>query len=77
MRLAENAQVESARRLSSGKRINGGSDDAAGVAVSSKMNAIYMGQKAAIKAATDAISLLATQEAGVEQLINIIQECAN
>ena len=37
------------------------------------MNAIYMGQKAAIKAATDAISLLATQEAGVEQLINIIQ----
>ena len=73
MRLAENAQVESARRLSSGKRINGGSDDAAGVAVSSKMNAIYMGQKAAIKAATDAISLLATQEAGVEQLVNIIQ----
>ena len=37
------------------------------------MNAIYMGQKAAIEAATDAISLLATQEAGVEQLINIIQ----
>ena len=73
MRLAENAQVESARRLSSGKRINGGSDDAAGIAVSSKMNAIFMGQKAAVKAATDAMSLLTTQEAGVKQLINIIQ----
>lgn len=70
---ANNAQVKSAKRLSSGARINGGSDDAAGIAVSSKMNAIFMGQKAAIKAATDAVSLLYTQEAGVEQLIDIMQ----
>ncbi|MDB2514616.1 flagellin [Alphaproteobacteria bacterium] len=70
---ANKAQVQSAERLSSGKRINGGADDAAGMAVSSKMNAIFMGQKAAIKTATDAVSLLKTQEAGVEQLINIMQ----
>ena len=70
---ANNAQVKSAKRLSSGARINGGSDDAAGIAVSSKMNAIFMGQKAAIKAATDAVSLLYIQEAGVEQLIDIMQ----
>ena len=70
---ANKAQVKSSERLSSGKRINGGADDAAGIAVSSKMNAIYMGQKAAIKAATDAVSLLATQEAGIDQLINITQ----
>ena len=70
---ANKAQVQSAERLSSGKRINGGADDAAGMAVSSKMNAIFMGQKAAIKGATDAVSLLKTQEAGVDQLINILQ----
>ena len=70
---ANKAQVKSSERLSSGKRINGGADDAAGIAVSSKMNAIYMGQKAAIKAATDAVSLLKTQETGIDQLVNIIQ----
>ena len=70
---ANNALVKSSKRLSSGARINGGSDDAAGIAVSSKMGAILMGQAAAIKAATDAVSLLKTQEAGVEQLVNIIQ----
>ena len=69
---ANKAQVQSAERLSSGKRINGAADDAAGMAVSSKMSAIFMGQKAAIKTATDAVSLLRTQEAGVEQLVNII-----
>ncbi len=70
---ANNALVKSAKRLSSGDHINGGSDDAAGIAVSSKMGAILMGQAAVIKAATDAVSLLKTQEAGVEQLVNIIQ----
>jgi len=70
---AHNAQVQSAQRLSSGRRINSGADDAAGLSVSSKMNAIFEGQKAAIKTATDAVSLLKIQEAGVEQLINIMQ----
>ena len=70
---ANKAQVKSSERLSSGKRINGGADDAAGIAVSSKMSAIYMGQKAAVKAATDAVSLLKTQETGISQLVNIVQ----
>ncbi len=73
MSSTNNAQVKSAKRLSSGTRINSGSDDAAGIAVSSKMNAIFMGQKSAIKAATDAISMLKVQEAGLEQLTNILQ----
>ena len=59
---AHNAQVQSAQRLSSGRRINGGADDAAGLSVSSKMNAIFMGQKAAIKTATDADRGLAQLE---------------
>ena len=60
-----------ALRLSSGKRLNSGADDAAGAAVFMKMNAQLMGQKAAIKTAADALSLLNLQEAAVEQFANI------
>ena len=58
-------------RLASGMRLNSGADDAAGSAVSMKMNAQLMGQKAAIKAASDALSLLNLQEVAVEQFANI------
>ena len=62
---------DAALRLSSGKRLNFGADDAAGAAVFMKMNAQLMGQKAAIKTASDALSLLNLQEAAVEQFANI------
>ena len=62
-----------ALRLSSGKRLNFGADDAAGAAVFMKMNAQLMGQKAAIKTAADALSLLNVQEVAVEQFTNITQ----
>ena len=65
-------EVDSAsNRLSSGKRVNSGADDAAGAAVAMKMNAQLMGQKAAVKTASDALSLLNLQEAAVEQFANI------
>ena len=65
-------EVDSAsNRLSSGKRVNSGADDAAGAAVFMKMNAQLMGQKAAIKTASDALSLLNLQETAVEQFANI------
>lgn len=60
-----------ALRLSSGKRLNFGADDAAGAGVFMKMNAQLMDQKAAIKTAADALSLLNLQEAAVEQFANI------
>ena len=62
---------DAALSLSSGKRLNFGADDAAGAAVFMKMNAQLMGQKAAIKTAADALSLLNLQEAAVEQFANI------
>ena len=62
---------DAALSLSSGKRLNSGADDAAGAAVFMKMNAQLMGQKAAIKTASDALSLLNLQEAAVEQFVNI------
>ena len=62
-----------AQRLASGAKINSGADDAAGAAVAMKLNAQLMGQKAAIKTAADALSLLSLQEAAVEQFANIAQ----
>lgn len=68
-----NSEVDTAAlRLSSGKRLNSGADDAAGAAVFMKMNAQLMGQKAAVKTAADALSLLNVQEVAVEQFVNII-----
>ena len=69
--IANNEVDTAALRLSSGKRLNSGADDAAGAAVFMKMNAQLMGQKASIKTAADALSLLNVQEAAVEQFANI------
>ena len=63
--------ASASNRLASGKRVNSGADDAAGAAVAMKMDAQLMGQKAAVKAASDALSLLNLQEAAVEQFVNI------
>jgi len=73
MRGASDLQVKSAERLSSGAQINSASDDAAGMAVASKMTAIGMGQQAAIKNVTDAVSMLQVQETGIDQLTDILQ----
>ena len=71
--IASSGVDTAALRLSSGKRLNFGADDAAGAAVFMKMNAQLMGQKAAIKTAADALSLLNVQEAAVQQFANITQ----
>ena len=72
-KIADSKLTKSAQRLSSGKRINSGSDDAAGSAVGLKLHAQLQGQKAAIKTASDAISLLKLQEAGTSQFVTIIE----
>ena len=71
--IANSGVDTAALRLSSGRRLNFGADDAAGAAVFMKMNAQLMGQKAAIKTAADALSLLNVQEAAVQQFANITQ----
>ena len=59
-------------KLASGKHLNAAKDDAAGMAVSSKMTAELTGQKIGIRAASDAISMLLVQETAVDQFSNII-----
>ena len=68
--IAASAAESASKRLSSGKRVNS-ADDVAYAAVVMKMNAQFMGQTAAIKTASDALSPLNLQEAAVEQFANI------
>jgi len=60
-------------RLSSGKRINSAKDDAAGLAIATKMTAQIRGLSAASRNANDGISLAQTAEGALGQISNIIQ----
>lgn len=62
----------SVERLSSGKRINHASDDAAGLAISSKLTAELRGVKQASRNANDAISMIQTAEGGMSQINNLL-----
>ena len=50
-------------RLSTGKRINGAKDDAAGLAISSRMTSQIRGLEAGMKNAGDAISMISVADA--------------
>ena len=69
-----NNELESAmERLSSGLRINSASDDAAGLAISSRMESQVRGLQAAIKNANDGISVTQVAEGAMEEIGNILQ----
>ena len=63
----------SMQRLSSGKRINGAIDDAAGLQISQRMTAEIRGFHQAARNAADAQSLLATAEGAIAEQHNILQ----
>mgnify|MGYP001321986564 CR=1 FL=1 len=62
----------SMERLSSGLRINGAADDAAGMAVANKMQSQLIGIKMAIRNSQDGISLVQTAESGMGEISNMI-----
>ena len=69
-----NKQMEtSMERLASGKRINGSSDDAAGVAIVSRLTAEIRGTNQAIRNAMDAQAMLDTAEGAHVEIENILQ----
>ena len=69
-----NNELEKAmERLSSGLRINSASDDAAGLAIASRMESQVRGLQAAIKNANDGISVTQTAEGAMEEIGNILQ----
>jgi flagellin len=60
-------------RLSTGKKINGAVDDAAGLSIANSMTAQIKGLKMASKNASDAISLTNTVEGALQESTNILQ----
>ena len=59
-------------RLSSGKRINSAKDDAAGLAISTRMDAKVRGLSQAIRNSNDGISLAQTAEGALQETSNIL-----
>ncbi len=60
-------------RLSSGKRINSAKDDAAGLAISTKMTSEIRGLSAAMRNANDGISVTQVAEGALGDVNNILQ----
>jgi flagellin len=69
-----NKEMEiSMERLSTGKRINSASDDAAGVAIASRLTAEIKGTNQAIRNAMDAQAMVDTAEGALVEVVNILQ----
>ena len=69
-----NKEMEiSMERLSTGKRINGASDDAAGVAIASRLTSEIRGTNQAIRNAMDAQAMVDTAEGALDEVVNIMQ----
>ena len=65
---SQNALSTSLQRLSSGLRVNSAKDDAAGLAIATRMTAQSRGMTVAIRNANDAISLSQTAESALGQI---------
>jgi len=60
-------------RLSTGKRINGAKDDAAGQAIASRMTAQIRGLDQGVRNANDGISMIQTADGAMEEVSNMLQ----
>ena len=60
-------------KLSTGKRINSASDDAAGLAISNKMTAQIRGLNQSVRNANDGISMIQTAEGALTEVTNMLQ----
>ena len=70
---SQSAQRSAMERLSSGLRVNSASDDAAGLAVASKMAAQIRSMNIAVRNSMDGISLIDTATSGISTNLNILQ----
>ena len=78
--VSQNAMVKNNRdladamqQLSTGKRINSAKDDAAGLAISSRMTAQITGLDQAVRNGNDAVSMLQTTEGAMIEMTNMLQ----
>ena len=68
---------QSMERLSSGKRINSAMDDAAGLAITHKLESKITGLNQGIRNANDGVSMLQTAEGALEETSAILIEWKN
>ena len=78
--IAQNSLVKNERmmskameQLSTGRRINSASDDAAGLAIASVMTSQVRGLNQAVRNANDAVSMLQTAEGALSEVENMLQ----
>ena len=69
----ERAMNTAIERLSTGKRINSAKDDAAGLAISSRMTSQIRGLEAGMKNAGDAISMISVADGAMVEIGNMLQ----
>lgn len=66
-------KAKSFEKLSTGKRINSASDDAAGLAISEKMNSQIRGMKQSVRNAQDGQAMVQTAEGALGEVSDILQ----
>jgi flagellin len=69
----ERSMSATMERLSTGLRINSAKDDAAGLAISSKMTSQINGLKQAVRNSNDAISMVQVAEGAMKEVTNMFQ----
>ena len=69
----ERSMNTSMERLSTGQRINAASDDAAGLAIASRMTSQIKGLETGIKNANDAISMISVADGALVEVTNMLQ----
>ncbi|WP_444551038.1 flagellin N-terminal helical domain-containing protein, partial [Burkholderia pseudomallei] len=70
---SQGALSQAITRLSSGKRINSAADDAAGLAIATRMQTQINGLNQGVSNANDGVSILQTASSGLTSLTNSLQ----
>ena len=71
--MSQSSLSTSMQRLSSGLRVNSAKDDAAGLAIATRMDSQVRGMNVAVRNANDGISMSQTAEGGLGQASNALQ----
>jgi len=73
MKSNQRVMEQTMERLSTGMRVNSASDDAAGLAIGSKMESQIRGLQQAVRNANDGISMIQTADGAAEEIGNMFQ----
>ncbi|MDB2365741.1 flagellin [Luminiphilus sp.] len=68
----ERALSKAMEQLSTGRKINTAADDAAGLAISTRMSSQIIGLEQSVQNASDAISMIQTAESALDEITNML-----